>query len=105
MLDTEGGTRVVHAIDYPGGDAIGMTAGDGDSAGFFINGSPLDGTAGPTRLAMTVDQGGTASVELFDTDENPRLRFTITDSGAGAIQFLDAQGRVVQQIAPEDDTR
>jgi hypothetical protein len=37
----------------------------------------------------------------FTDTEEPRLRLTVTEQGFGSIEFLDAEGKVVDSITPE----
>lgn len=42
-----------------------------------------------------------AALVLCDGAGRPRLRMTVTDAGAAALEFLDADGRVTRRVAPE----
>lgn len=61
----------------------------------------MPGTDAATRIALTVAADGTPAIALADRQDRPRLRLTVTEEGYGAIEFLDAQGKVVQTLAPE----
>lgn len=50
---------------------------------------------------MSVSAEGTPSIGLPDKQNRTRLRLTITDAGYGAVEFLDADGKVVETFAPE----
>lgn len=107
------GTAVVAAGDHANGDAVGWRIMPDGSVTFSINqrgtmkrDAALDNRLVPasdaaTRVKMTVAADGTPAIALQDKESRPRLRLTVTPEGYGAIEFLDAQGRVVQTIAPE----
>lgn len=59
---------------------------------------------GPTRLALSVPAKGEPAVELHDENSRPRIRMTLTKEGYGSLQFLSADGKVVQAITPEADS-
>ena len=50
---------------------------------------------------MTVAADGSPSIALADKQNRPRLRLSVTKEGFGAIEFLDAQGKIVDTLAPE----
>jgi len=50
---------------------------------------------------MAVAADGTPAIALNDQQDRARLRLTVTPEGYGAIEFLDAQGRVIHTLAPE----
>ena len=50
---------------------------------------------------MRVSADGTPSIGLADKQNRTRLRLTITDAGYGAVEFLDADGTIVETFAPE----
>lgn len=56
------------------------------------------------RVFVGRDQSRTAVLRLSDPMGRPRLRMSVDSTGAARIEFLDAQGRVVQQIPPAGDT-
>ena len=60
-------------------------------------------TQGHERLRMRVGPSGAPEVLLADAQERPRVRLTVTAEGYGALEFLDAHGKVVQSLAPERD--
>lgn len=109
----DGGTAVVAAEDHANGDAIGWRIMPDGSISFVMNergtlrrdpalGNRLaPATDGATRVKMSVAADGTPAIALADKQDRPRLRLTVTPQGYGAIEFLDADGQVVQTIAPE----
>lgn len=114
--DVEGGMAVL-ALDYPAMDAVGWRVSPDGSVAFSINQAPplvrepaldnrlIPGVAAPTRIRMQVAADGTPSIALSDKADRARLRLTVTDAGYGAIEFLDAEGKVVHTIAPEAGLR
>ncbi len=104
VLDLPEGTRVLCALDHAGGDAVGMMVDDDGTAGFFINDAPEPEHREPRaqRFSVEIAHDGTPELALRDTDGRPRLRLTLTDDGAGAIEFLTAGGDVVERIIPEE---
>jgi hypothetical protein len=50
---------------------------------------------------MSVAADGSPSIALADKQNRPRIRLTLTKEGFGAIEFLDAEGKVVDTLAPE----
>ena len=50
-----------------------------------------------------VGPDGTPAIALNDKADRTRLRLTVTAEGYGAIEFLDAQGRVIHTLAPKAD--
>lgn len=67
-----------------------------------LDGRRVPSGGGPVRLLMQVPADDQPSIDLVDEQDRPRLRLTLTPSGAGSIQFLDAQGNVVHAITPEE---
>ena len=65
--------------------------------------------AGAPRAAQRVFVGKTgdrsASVVLADAQGRNRLALKVDADGNASIEFLDAQGKVVQKIAPADALR
>lgn len=114
VADVEGGAAVL-ALDHPAMDAIGWRVMPDGSVSFVINQAPpllrhpgLDGklapgVSTPTRVKISVAADGQPAVALQDAQDRPRLRLTVTPEGYGAIEFLNAEGQVVQTIAPERD--
>jgi len=107
-----GGTAAVLALDHANVDAVGWRVMPDGAVEFGLNAKPpqpreptLDNRVVPhpavRRIAMNLAADGTPSLDLTDTEGRPRLRLTVTDEGFGAIEFLDAEGEVVQTLAPE----
>lgn len=109
----DGSTAAVLAQDHANADAIGWRVMPDGSVGFHINQrAPLlreaaignriaPGIGGSTRISLEVSADGTPAISLADVNSQPRVRLTVTDDGYGAIEFLDAQGDVIEVIAPE----
>lgn len=108
----DGGTAAVLALDHANVDAVGWRVMPDGAVEFGLNAKPpqpreptLDNRVVPhpavRRIAMNLAADGTPSLDLTDTEGRPRLRLTVTDEGFGAIEFLDADGTVVQTLAPE----
>jgi hypothetical protein len=53
------------------------------------------------RIKMNVAADGVPTISLADKKSQPRVRLTVTQEGYGAIEFLDATGKVVETLAPE----
>lgn len=112
IADVEG-TSTVLAQDHANTDAIGWRVSPDGSVKFLINERPpiqrepaLGNAIAPatktvTRVEMRVAADGTPSIGLADKEDRTRLRLTVTEAGYGAIEFLDAQGKVVEVFAPE----
>jgi len=110
--DVDGGMAVL-ALDHPAMDAIGWRVSPDGEVRFSINQAPplireprldnrlIPGVQTPTRIQMAVGADGTPAIALNDEQDRARLRLTITPEGYGAIEFLDAQGRVIHTLAPE----
>ena len=110
--DLDGGMAVL-ALDHPAMDAIGWRVSPDGEVRFSINQAPplireprldnrlIPGVQTPTRIQMAVGADGTPAIALNDKQDRARLRLTITPEGYGAIEFLDAQGRVIHTLAPE----
>lgn len=110
--DVDGGMAVL-ALDHPAMDAIGWRVSPDGEVRFSINQAPplireprldnrlIPGVQTPTRIQMAVGADGTPAIALSDKQDRARLRLTITPEGYGAIEFLDAQGRVIHTLAPE----
>jgi hypothetical protein len=103
----------VLALDHPAMDAIGWRVSPDGDVRFSINQAPplireprldnrlIPGVQTPTRIEMAVAADGTPAIALNDQQDRARLRLTVTPEGYGAIEFLDAQGRVIHTLAPE----
>lgn len=108
----DGGTAAVLALDHANVDAIGWRVMPDGAVSFGLNARPpqprepaFDNRLVPhpavRRIAMNLAADGTPSLDLADGEGRPRLRLTVTAEGHGAIEFLDADGKVVQTLAPE----
>ena len=105
------GAAVAAVSDHAGNDAIGWRVMPDGSVTFQINErapvrrDPVHGNIVPgaaaTRIAMSVAADGTPAIALRDKQDRPRLRMTVTPEGYGAIEFLDAEGHVVETFCPE----
>jgi hypothetical protein len=112
VADIEG-SAVVLAQDHANFDAIGWRIMPDGSVGFAMNERPplersseldnrlLPGRGAATRIRMTVAADGAPSIALADKQDRPRVRLALTREGYGAIEFLDAHGKVLETFAPE----
>jgi hypothetical protein len=110
--DVDGGMAVL-ALDHPAMDAIGWRVSPDGEVRFSVNQAPplireprpgdrlIPGVQTPTRIQMVVGADGTPAIALNDRQDRARLRLTVTPEGYGAIEFLDAQGKVIHTLAPE----
>ncbi len=110
--DVDGGMAVL-ALDHPAMDAIGWRVSPDGEVRFSINQAPalirepalgnalIPGVQAPTRIGLVVAPDGTPAIALNDKADRTRLRLTVTAEGYGAIEFLDAQGKVIHTLAPE----
>jgi hypothetical protein len=110
--DVPGGMAVL-ALDHPAMDAVGYRVAPDGAVTFSINQAPplvrepaldnrlIPGVATATRIHMGVAADGTPTIALNDKADRPRVRLTVTDAGHGAIEFLDAAGKVIHTLAPE----
>ncbi len=113
--DVAGGMAVL-ALDHPAMDAIGWRVSPDGEVAFSINQAPpllrepalgnrlVPGVKTSTRIRMVVGADGTPAIALSDKADRTRLRLTVTEEGYGAIEFLDAEGRVIHTMAPEGET-
>lgn len=102
-------------VDYAANDAVGVIAREDGTSELVLNSRapeyrhPAYGNRrlplgqGKTRLRLRLSPNGQPEVALTDGAEKTRLRLTVTEEGYGAIQFLDAEGRIVSTLAPEQD--
>jgi hypothetical protein len=109
------GSAAVTAQDHINGDAIGWRVMPDGSVSFAINERPpiirepalgnaiVPGVESATRIRMDVAADGAPSISLADKQDRPRVRIKVTQEGYGAIEFLDAEGKVVETLAPEAD--
>ena len=117
VADTPGGASAVLALDHPAMDAAGWRVSPDGSVMFVINQAPalirepgignrlVPGVEAPTRIKLSVDSDGTPAIALADGDNQPRVRMTVTAEGHGAIEFLDATGKVIHVLAPGRDLK
>jgi hypothetical protein len=108
----EGGAAVL-AQDHRTGDAIGWRVMPDGAVSFLINQAPAEvrepalnnrlipGVASPSRIRMNVAADGAPRIELADAQDRARIRLALTSEGYGALEFLDADGRVIDSIVPE----
>lgn len=106
------GRRTLLVFDYRNSEAIGYSA--GESAGGERYGAsltiadriPLDadirevGTSGRKRIDVQ-NEGGDASIVLYDPEENPRIRLYVTAAGETGIEMLSPEGEVVARLGGE----
>jgi hypothetical protein len=112
VADIEG-SAVVAAQDHINADAIGWRIMPDGSVDFVINERPaivrepglgnriIPGVKSATRIKMSVTANGAPSIALADKQDRPRLRLIVTEEGFGAIEFLNADGKVIETFAPE----
>lgn len=109
----DGGTVTVVAQDHVNGDAIGWRVMPDGSVGLHLNerapvlreeaiGNRIaPGIGNATRISLDVAADGAPTIALADAQSRPRVHLAVTEEGYGAIEFLDADGNVVETIAPE----
>lgn len=109
------GAAPVLALDHDNIDAVGWKVLPDGSVSFQINQKPPErrnaagqilpasGVASPVRVTVGAD--GSPAITLTDKQDRPRVRLTVTDEGFGALEFVDANGKVIQTYAPEKDRR
>jgi hypothetical protein len=59
-----------------------------------------DAPKGAQRVFVGKSRDRVASVQLADAEGQTRLALKVTADGTAAIEFLDANGKVVQRVAP-----
>lgn len=101
VIDVPDENRVAWVLDHPGGDAVGTMVTDSGETLWVAHDRDADGKPGNRRIQMRVAADGTPSIGLHDSEGRTRLRLTLTEEGAGAIQFVRADGSVAEQIVPE----
>lgn len=116
VADVEG-TAVSAAQDHVNGDAVGWRVMPDGSVTFVLNergpivrdpalgGRIKPSRSSPTRIRLSVAADGAPSIALADGQDRTRLRLALTPEGYGAIEFLDADGKVVEVLAPEARAR
>ena len=72
-----------------------------------LDGALLPGGTGHPKSSIVteVDPEGRPSFILTDEEGRTRVRITLTDVGRGAIEFVDADGTVVETWVPERKRR
>ncbi|MGL3822933.1 hypothetical protein [Sphingopyxis sp. R3-92] len=107
------GGAVVFALDHPAQDATGLRVLPDGSVDFQMIAAPplirepalgnklVPAIKTPQRLKLRLAPDGTPLIELSDKQSRPRIRLTVSEDGAGALEFLDADGKVVRSFAPE----
>jgi len=61
--------------------------------------------AGAGLLMLVLEGASAEEPKRPAVEDRPRVRIKVTPEGYGAIEFLDAEGKVVQTIAPEADRK
>lgn len=117
VADLKTGSMPVLALDHPAMDAIGWRVAPDGEVSFQINQAPpllrepglgdrlVPGVQTSTRIRLSVAADGTPAVALADKADRARVRMTVTPEGYGAIEFLDAEGKVIHILAPEADLK
>ncbi len=59
-----------------------------------------DGYYGATRIAVTRTDDGVAKVSLRDAQGHPRIVMGVAADGASSLRFLDADGKVLNELTP-----
>ena len=110
-----GSSRTQLSFDYSAQEAVAVVAGeDGTSEIIMKSLAPetrlpefgsrrLPLSVGQERLRVRVRPSGEPEIILADAQERPRVRLAVTSEGYGALEFLDANGRVVSSLVPERD--
>ncbi|MDX2275580.1 MAG: hypothetical protein NW206_09045 [Hyphomonadaceae bacterium] len=109
-----GPNAVVLALDHNNGEAAGFNTLPDGSANLMLIARPaptrsaalgdrLIPGGGPTPVQVSVTPEGAPILVLNDTHDRPRIRIQVSAEGYGMIEFLDADGRVIEQVAPERD--
>lgn len=68
-------------------------------SGLIVNDSPEGGRL-RRRVWAGKGQDGTASIALMDANGKRRIALEVTPEDAAKIEFLDSDGRVIQQLSP-----
>jgi hypothetical protein len=112
VADIEGSAALL-AQDHANYDAIGWRVMPDGSVSFAMNQRPplrrepelgnaiVPGSNAVQRVEISISADGAPSIGLADKESRTRLRLTVTEAGHGAIEFLDAEGKVVETFAPE----
>lgn len=107
MVQLDDTTKTMMILDYANSEACGIgvveTKGGAYSAGLsLVERMPLDadiavvGTSGPERVGLS-NENGHAQIRLADARGRTRLRLAIAPDGSGGIEFLDQEGKVIDQ--------
>ena len=59
-----------------------------------------DGYYGATRISVTRSDDGIAKVSLRDAQGHPRIVMGVAADGASSLKFLDADGKVLNELTP-----
>jgi len=112
IADVPGGAPAL-ALDHDNVDAIGWRVLPDGSIKFGMSAKPPEqkdsgghvvaAKDGATPIQLTVGPDGSPSLVMTDKQDRPRVRLTVTNEGYGALEFLDAAGRVVGTYAPENN--
>ncbi|MBA3067839.1 MAG: hypothetical protein FP825_05075 [Hyphomonas sp.] len=105
---------VVFALDHNNGEAAGFNTLPDGSANMMLISRPAQArnaslgdhlVPGPTTtpIQMSVTPEGAPVLMLNDAEDRPRMRLKVSEEGYGVIEFLDAEGNIVDQLAPERD--
>ncbi len=106
------GFGLVLGIDHDNGEAAGFNVEDDGTVNMVMQYRPAQRRAaelsnhlipgeGGTPIAATVKPDGTPELSLQDKQDRPRVVITVTPEGYGAIEFLDAKGKIVNTLVPE----
>jgi hypothetical protein len=73
---------------------------DDKFAGLMVGDSQPGGDS-PSRIWVGRKGDGTATIALMDAKGRKRLLMEVSESGAARIQFLDENGKALNQLVPE----
>lgn len=105
------------ALDHPTAEGAGFALREDGTALSFLGAAPeparsevLDGARLPggtghpaSNIVTRIGPDGRPSLVLTDDEGRGRVRVTVTEEGYGAIEFVDADGEVVESFVPERD--
>jgi hypothetical protein len=106
---------MVFALDHGTAEAIGfnvlkngstnlrLLSRPADVAAPSLGGALLPGGDQYSGVNLSMGKDGIPRVSLNDVKDRPRIRMTVTPEGYGAIEFLNAEGKVIHTLAPERD--
>jgi hypothetical protein len=69
-------------------------------AGLAISDGPPD-AQGHRRIWVGRNEDGAARVELRDAQGKPRIVMSVAPRGVSSLSFLDASGKVVNEVGPK----